>query len=280
MPTEEKDIAETNAKGNPFARVALIVSVVFHLGLVALLAVWYVNRPQKSIEEPVAHIADVEPSLPPKPNPPRPSPDVTTNQVNNTLDRMKENFENKPEEEQLSTLEEKAADLEKMATKESIDEIAVKFQEWANIQPRASEPAAEPVEGEFDFDSAQIHEVQRTKADDGSVKYLGVLVDRDGRTLEVEMNAKEGESAYRTLETLKKFPLANQVYRQIVMSLIDQAAASGSVNSGSAGDANTDVEDDDRDPFDGQLDKETSSEEPPVTEVPDAKAESETPRPE
>ncbi len=71
--------------------------------------------------------------------------------------------------------------------------------------------------------------------------------------MDVEMTAEEGETAYRTMQTLKKFPLAQSVYRQIAMPLLDKAAAAtGPSNSDRAGAAGSEV--DNRDPFDGELD--------------------------
>jgi hypothetical protein len=88
---------------------------------------------------------------------------------------------------------------------------------------RASEPAVEPVAGDFDFDTAQIHDVLRVTAKDGSFDYRSVLVDSRGRTFEVDIDRLEGEKTYAAFESMKRFPLANQVYRQIAMGLIDQA---------------------------------------------------------
>ena len=244
--------------GKPLKRAALVVSLLFHVALIAGLAFWIVNRRGDSDTERVTRTEDdTSASATSRPNPPRPSPDVTSAQVNNTLERMQEVYEEKPIEEKLTALEEKAGELEKLASEESIDEIAAKFQEWTNIQPRASTPAEEPVEGEFDFDTAQLHEVQRIDAEDGTVEYHGLLVDAQGRTRGVEMNAQEGETAYRTLESLKRFPLAERVYRQIAMPLIDRAAAASKNSNSSAGNTTQAKKEDDRDPFDGQLDDES-----------------------
>ena len=86
-------------------------------------------------------------------------------------------------------------------------------------------PAEDTVAEAFDFDTAQLHDVTKLDQEDGSVKYLSVLVDAQGRTMDVEMSGEEGETAYQTMQTLKKFPLAERVYRQIAMPLIDQAIA-------------------------------------------------------
>ncbi len=49
---------------------------------------------------------------------------------------------------------------------------------------RATAPAAEPVAGEFEIESAQLHDVRREETADGEFRYLVVLVDsRDGSAL-------------------------------------------------------------------------------------------------
>ena len=244
----------------PYRRAALIVSLAFHVLLIVALAFWYVNRQPQESETPIAQREPVATSASDErtqtPQRER-SPDVTSNQVNNTLDRMQQEFESKPEEEQLTALEEKASELEKLASEESVDEISEKFHKWSNTSKRASAPAEEPVDGEFDFDTAQLHDVTKRDLEDGSVKYLTVLVDAHGRTMDVEMTAEEGETAYRTMQTLKRFPLANQVYRQIAMPLIDQAIASQEAKPKPAV---TEVEEgeDQRDPFTAAPDEEPS----------------------
>jgi hypothetical protein len=114
-------------------------------------------------------------------------------------------------------------------------------------------PGRHAVAGDFDFDTAQIHDVVRTEAEDGLWDYRTVLVDAEGRTFEVEIDREQGEKTFATFESLKKFPLANQVYRQIAMGLIDRAlqneraAATTAPTTTDAGEA---PPVDNRDPFD------------------------------
>ena len=277
-PTKQA-LGKRETVSHSWRRIALTVSVVFHVLLIGLLAVWYVNRPQEkpTQQEDTQKLAraeqEIEHNAAPSQNAPEPSPDVNRSQVVNTLERVQDVYEEKPAKEQLSDLDEKAAELEKLATVESIDEITQKFHEWTNIAPRAGEPSVEPVEGRFDFRTAQIHDVAKTTSEDGVVQYRSVLVDAAGRTYEVELPGEEGEQAYRTMQTLKKYPLADRVYRQIAMPLIDQAIASA---SDSAGADNGEIDAppngaDDRDPFDGQLDDSPSERQDQAPEPDDAR---------
>ena len=77
--------------------------------------------------------------------------------------------------------------------------------------------------GEFDHDTAELHDVQPAAA--GS-RWLALprcaLLDAEGRTLEVDVDPAAGEQLYVTLEKIKANPLLEQVYRQIAMPLFDQ----------------------------------------------------------
>jgi hypothetical protein len=63
--------------------------------------------------------------------------------------------------------------------------------------------------------------------EDGKFKYTAVLIDSAGRTQETEMNAAEGESAFKTFELIKQNPLLERVYRGVVMSLLDKMLKPG-----------------------------------------------------
>ena len=88
----------------------------------------------------------------------------------------------------------------------------------------AQHPSEESVDGPFDFNTAQIYDVHRNATADGQWEYVSVLLDANGRTLEVTMDAADGESVYRTMQTLNANPLAAQLYRQITMPLLDKLA--------------------------------------------------------
>ncbi len=221
-------------------RWAIGVSVAFHGLLLVGLAAWYVSRPRDAGPQAAAtDAAAIESAAP------QPSAEVTTRQVTATLARATEIHASKSDKEKLSELEKQAAKLETVASEKSVDEIAEKFHAWMNTNARAGQPAAEPVAGDFDYDTAQIHEVSRETSEDGATVYRAVLVDSAGRTLQTELPPEEGERAYATIEKLKSFPLADKVYRQIAMPLLDKAIAAGGKMP-----AQAPAQDDDRNPFD------------------------------
>ena len=126
------------------------------------------------------------------------------------------------EEENRRRLENMAGKLNRVSSEQTVDEMAAKLQQWLGTSKRAEKPAEGKVAGEFDFDTAQPHNVVREKAEEGGFRYRAVLVDAEGRTFEVELEEAVGESTYRTMQLLKSNPLAELVYRRILMSLVDK----------------------------------------------------------
>ena len=61
--------------------------------------------------------------------------------------------------------------------------------------------------------------------DGGGFRYVTVLLDAQGRTVETEVSQQEGEPVYELMQRIKANPLLEQVYRQIVMPLLDQLVA-------------------------------------------------------
>ena len=112
--------------------------------------------------------------------------------------------------------------LNQVATVESVENVSAHLSKLLGTGPRATAPAKEPIPGEFDLDTAQLHDVRREMLADGSFKYVAILIDAAGRTQETEMAATEGESAFKTFELIKQNPLLERVYRGVVMSLLDK----------------------------------------------------------
>lgn len=126
------------------------------------------------------------------------------------------------DQDNLERLKQLAAQQNQISTAESIEQVNSLVSKVLGTGPRASAPAKEPIGGEFETDSAQLHDVRREMLEDGTFKYIAILVDSAGRTQEAEMPAAEGESAYKTFELIKQNPLLERVYRGVVMSLLDK----------------------------------------------------------
>jgi hypothetical protein len=237
-PTEltsiQVDRSAAAARGRKRPLVSgVVASFCVHLSaVVALIVVPYLvwlwtlansmpKEPQITI---VAAVAEEKPEQPPAPvvevnaeaSPP------TEVLVDKLVDKKIDEANQRPEEENLDEFAKQARRLEKISDADSVDAMADKFHQWLGTKKRASQPAEEPVAGKFDFDSAQIHEVKREQGEDGTWEYICVLVDAEGRSMETELDEIEGEKQYRTFQRLKQFPLAEKVYRDIAMPLLDK----------------------------------------------------------
>lgn len=79
---------------------------------------------------------------------------------------------------------------------------------------------------EFDFQTAQLHDVKRIPATDprsGSTwQYEGVLLDAEGRTQQIPLSETEGAPLFEIWQRIRSSPLLESVYRQLAMPLLDQ----------------------------------------------------------
>ena len=96
------------------------------------------------------------------------------------------------------------------------------LREWLNTGERAGEPSDEPVAGKFDDDTSQFHDIRKELQEDGTWKYFAILVDAEGRSREVLLVTEDEKKHYLTLQRIKKYPLADQVRRELVMPLLEK----------------------------------------------------------
>lgn len=166
--------------------------------------------------------AATTPSAPAAPPEPLDESEAWSPIVENRLNEIVEDAEELDDDEKLANLEAQVNRLNALATEESVDQLVPRIQQWFGTEARASKPATEEVEGPFDSDTAQFHEVRRLETASGRFQYVGVMVDAQGRTLEVEMDAEQGKKSYDTMQLLKDNPLADRVYRRMAMPLLDK----------------------------------------------------------
>lgn len=131
------------------------------------------------------------------------------------------------EDENRDHLQKLAGQLNRVSSERSIDDLAGRFQQWLGTDKRADKPAEGKIAGEFDFATAQLHDVRRERDEAGQWRYISVLVDAAGRKLETELDAIEGESSFKTFQLMRSNPLAELVYRRIAMSLMDNLIKAG-----------------------------------------------------
>ncbi len=230
---------EPRGEWNPRWRLALIGSLLFHLLLVGVLLVVYFPQRKSNSATPsssamaAASGGDVPADavvaqatklgLSDEETPAAAAePAVQAEQIASAVTSAIENSDRASDERKRDELRRNLARLEQLATPQSIDEVGGKVRSAMSLPERAAAPAETPIAGPFDFDTAQFHDVVREPRESGGWRYRSVLVDAAGRTLETELNADEGESAYETMRMIKSSPLGEALYRSLVMPMLDQ----------------------------------------------------------
>ncbi len=148
--------------------------------------------------------------------------DVTGPMVRERIEQAVEEAVGRSDQENLDRLDRLAGRLGEEGT---VDQLARSFHSMLGTSERAGEPATEPVGGEFDPQTAQFHDVRREVPDGQTPQYYAILIDAQGRTIEVAMEAAEGERMYALMRRIKDHPLLERVYRRIAMPLLDQLLA-------------------------------------------------------
>ncbi len=181
------------------------------------------------------------------------------------------------EAERMEALDQAADRLRRISSEASLNDVAQRLQSWLGLRPRAERPAAPevadadpadgvgatpdleetpgpadvqppaPAEPTFDFETAQLHSIERIEGADGSARYVCVMLDAAGRTMEVPLSEAEGAPIYVVMEKIKASPLLEKIYRQIAMPMIDQIvrAERAAVSAAEAARAHADTGTDD-----------------------------------
>jgi len=228
----DSDEGVAHSRKRPLIAGALVSFFLHTITIVSLIVVpyliWLWNLARSLESEPqitiISAVQDEQPETPPAPAVElvaevRSADEIPVPEI---VEKEIEKAKQKTSEENVDDFIKQAGRLERISDAESVEAMADKFHKWLGTKERASQPAEEEVAGSFDFDSAQIHDVKREPKEDGTWKYICVLVDAEGRTMETELDEIEGEEQYRTFQRLKKFPLAEKVYREIAMPLLDK----------------------------------------------------------
>jgi hypothetical protein len=138
------------------------------------------------------------------------------------LMRIARAAEQRSTDENLEKLEELSQRLATVSSAGAVEDINSQLRRVLRAGERADRPAEEPVAGDFDFATAQLHDVLREANEAGQWQFTAILVDSAGRKFESPLDPTAGESAYRTMRLIKSNPLLEKVYRGVVMSMLDQ----------------------------------------------------------
>ncbi len=168
-------------------------------------------------ELPGASDTDTKPVIKPVDSQP-----VESTQIDSMVQQAVEQAQARSNEENLDELRRLAGTLNQVSDADSINGLSNSLNKVFQTAPRATEPSAEPVAGEFDFNTAQIHDVRREEVDGGGYAYTAILLDAAGRTLDSELDEETGARIYEVMSLIKQNPLLASIYRKTLMGLFDK----------------------------------------------------------
>ena len=213
-------------------QVAFGVSILFHALLAVVLLVWYVPRIQhgdgpsqqasRSTEE------NAEPDAAENASPAKLSQladepaEVSDEQVERSIESQVDAASKLSDEQKLSELEKNLQRLEKIADSKSVQKVSEKIAGTMGLDVDQYAEKPKPVGGTFNVDTSQLSEVRRTRRDDGGWSYESVMLDADGREMVVPLSEAEGESLFETFQLMKQYPMANGIYRSVVMPMMQK----------------------------------------------------------
>lgn len=146
---------------------------------------------------------------------------VDSELVRSRIDEMVATSQQQSPAENLRELTKMSQRLVSVASDQSLENLADQFHQWMGLSQRIAEPRTAEESHVFDVESAQFHDVRRTETPSGPHDYFAILIDAEGRTLEIEMTEGEGRDLFELMQRLKGNPLLEKIYRSIAMPLLD-----------------------------------------------------------
>ena len=223
-PDDAKPDVDVSSLRSGSRRRAIIFSIMFHVVLFGGLLCWYVPQKAPSSAKRGANATATigQPQVPLKLGADVPATlgdHVPSTQIEASLDAALKQAEHLSDERMLSELEKKLKRLHSVSSVEAVQDTTGKIASTLGLSS-GPVPASGRVEGTFDTRTAQIHEMTRSRGENGDWVYHSVLVDSAGRTESIVLPKTEGEVTYKTFQQLKRFPMADGIYRQLVMPML------------------------------------------------------------
>ena len=126
---------------------------------------------------------------------------------------------------QLSALEEQTRKLEKISSPAAVRDISDVMRRAMRTRDRAYAPVDPPPPGAFDFASGLIHSARVESGPAGEDQVYYVMVDKEGRSREVEAPPGTDATAAAAIERMRRSPLLRGLYEQAVLPILDSQAA-------------------------------------------------------
>ncbi len=214
-------------------KFALVASLLFHAALAAVLLFWYVPSfkadpnsdaaVQQPVQQPAGTGTDRTAKAAEQPPASVTEPiQVSDEEVQRSVESQIAEVQKLDDDRKRSELERNLRRLESISNEENVQKVSEKIAGALGLDSDQYSQKKEPAEGEFDFDTAQIESILREKNPQGQWTYQSVMIDAQGRRTQVDLSPEEGQQLHQTFETMQQFPLAQGIYRSVVMPMMQK----------------------------------------------------------
>ncbi len=244
----------TNPSGPLLRGIAWRASIVFHAGLLGLLAVWYLpdRNPRPAVSDPdlkrqrqtlpdqvdrpvqqaqsqpsTEGLQTVKPEPPPELSAIKPPSAATVpdQQIKQSLEAQIQVTKARSDQASLKDLDQNLQRLERVVQPQSLDQIVASVGRSMGLDTQLYAEKTPPQGSKFDPDTAQLVRVERQASTDGDWSYQALMVDQNGNRETVPLTPTEGAAAYEAFEKIRDIPMAGALYQQLVMPLLQQMVA-------------------------------------------------------
>jgi len=196
-----------------------MTSVLFHVLLLATLLSWYLPK------KPAAETAAVSsPSTSTKPQTPKKLPEINVPaaQIQASVESQIESVATKSDLVKLKELDQNFKRLDNNSDEQSTNAVANAVAESMGLDRQQYQAKPTSPGLSFNPSTAQLKDVSRTQNDAGEFQYEALMVDSNGNEQTVAISEVEGQPAYEMFEKLKNYPMAQGIYQQLVMPMLQK----------------------------------------------------------
>ncbi len=207
-------------------RLAIGLSITFHLCLLAVLFIVYIP-PRASFSPPDSSKKPDNSKFQAERNAAAQAKQASTSAtIQSSVKAHMETAVNKPAAEALVELDTKVRQLDKYIDARTVEETAKAVAGSLGIERSTYQPKADPVPGALDPDTAQILDIVPNAGGFKEEAYMATMIDAEGHQAQIPMSESEGKTAYDAFQKMKNYPALEGLYRQIVMPLIQKIISS------------------------------------------------------
>jgi len=203
-------------------RLAIGLSMAFHLCLLAVLVIVYIPRRESGSPSDSASKADSSESQADRIVATQAKEAETATAIKSSVKAHVETAANKPPAETLAELDTKVRQLDKYVDARTVEETAEAVADSLGIERSTYQPKTDPVPGALDPDTAQILDIVPNFGGSKEEAYMATMIDAQGHQAQIPISESEGKTAYDAFQKMKNYPAVEGLYRQIVMPLIQK----------------------------------------------------------